>query len=289
MSAGIDDDDDDTPLDEWATKTVAAAAAGVTGTTIRRWYDQSDIRGEKRAGVWHYAMADVMAMAHRDAKDNDDDDDDPAKADSPTRVLAALVPSVRQTQKHVENLLAPNRLTLQILQEENERLRRRNGELEDRLVNMLDVHEKALTLEHERRMAREAFDLEQSRKGKAFETAMAYIPHITSMVSHKLLPGSTSTQETILAGMVENITDEQIEAMRKANVLEAPQLTLLMELREQLRKAAKARELEKANGQSDGSKENQGSQGDQGSQGNQGNQGDQGKAPTKEDRRRGHR
>jgi hypothetical protein len=263
MSAGIDDDDDDTPLDEWATKTVAAAAAGVTGTTIRRWYDQSDIRGEKRAGVWHYAMADVMAMAHRDAKDNDDDDDDPAKADSPTRVLAALVPSVRQTQKHVENLLAPNRLTLQILQEENERLRRRNGELEDRLVNMLDVHEKALTLEHERRMAREAFDLEQSRKGKAFETAMAYIPHITSMVSHKLLP--------------------------KANVLEAPQLTLLMELREQLRKAAKARELEKANGQSDGSKENQGSQGDQGSQGNQGNQGDQGKAPTKEDRRRGHR
>ncbi|HVW28904.1 MAG TPA: hypothetical protein VHC69_26245 [Polyangiaceae bacterium] len=124
-----------------------------------------------------------------------------------------------------------------MLAEENQRLRARCAELEQRHIQMLGVYERSMTLEHERKLAEIAVHKSEERKQEAFRTLIRYAPVVASMVTSHLGGGAAGApiREGALAQLIAELTDEQIQSIAASGALPAHAAALLVEVRRQVK------------------------------------------------------
>src|SRR5204863_1558380 len=80
---------------------------------------------------------------------------------------------LKQAHKHVETLHAPAERLLAMLAEENQRLRLRCAELEQRHIDMIGVYERSMTVEHERKLGEIATHASEERKQEVLRQSAA--------------------------------------------------------------------------------------------------------------------
>ncbi|NIT35491.1 MAG: hypothetical protein GTN49_03150, partial [candidate division Zixibacteria bacterium] len=86
----------------------------------------------------------------------------------------------------------PAKVLLSTLAEENQRLRARCAELENKHLEMLAVYEKAQQDEHARKLAELDAIARQRRLDEAFQTLQSYGPLVATMVGAHFLGDSAA-------------------------------------------------------------------------------------------------
>ena len=218
--------------DGWAPRTDVAALVGVSVSALRRWIEAGDVRAERRASVWFVNVEDAEKRAGKS-----DGDEPPEGGDSSAQLLHQATNHLKQAHRHVETLHAPAERLLGMLAEENQRLRARCAELEQRHLDMLGVYERSMTLEHERKLAEIATHASEQRKQEAFRTLVRYAPVVATMVTSHLGGGAAAApiREGALVQLISELSDEQIQSIAGSGVLPNHAAALLMEVRKQVK------------------------------------------------------
>lgn len=220
------------PDDGWAPRTDVAALVGVSVSALRRWIDAGEVRAERRGAVWFVNVEDAESRAGKSGGD-----EPPPEGDSSAQLLHQATAHLKQAHRHLETLHAPAEKLLGMLAEENQRLRARCAELEQRHIQMLGVYERSMTLEHERKLAEIAVHKSEERKQEAFRTLIRYAPVVASMVTSHFGGGGAAApiREGALAQLIAELSDEQIQAIAASGALPAHAAALLVEVRRQVK------------------------------------------------------
>ena len=229
--------------DGWAPRSDVATLVGVSVSALRRWIDAGDVRAERRGTVWFVSIED----AERRAAGKAESDELPENADATAQLLHQATAHLRQAHRHNETLQGPAEKLLAMLAQENQRLRERCAQLEQRHLDMLGVYERSMTLEHERKLAEIATAASEQRKQEAFRTLIRYAPVVATMVTSHLGGGAAAApiREGALVQLVSELSDEQVKAIATSGVLPAHAAALLIEIRKQV-KNGKAEDAQQA-------------------------------------------
>jgi seryl-tRNA synthetase len=203
--------------EKYVPMSVAVAETGASRGTILRWVKEKPppIRTEQNnAGARTYCLEDLIARAREDEEDETFEELDEARE---VRVSSHLTKALAQSQKHVENLLEPARQVTKMLGEENELLRKRCSELEAKLVSQVELQERMVNAEHERKLAEEKARAEQARLDQLMSTLMQFAPAAFAGVASHF--GLAPMQEGVLTQAVLNLTDEQFAAIARSGAL----------------------------------------------------------------------
>lgn len=217
--------------DEYAPRPDVASAIGVSIATLRRWIDAGEVRAEQRGRVWYVHFADAEK---RNAERGDKDAGAPA-TDATSVAMANLAAALRQSHAHVATLQAPAKQLLECLAEENQRLRARCAELEQRHLDMLAVYERAQTDEHARKLAELDALSRQKRLDEAFGTLKDFGPLVATMLGAHFFggDGAAPLQEGALRMALGELTDEQAAGLARG--LPAHLGALILEIRKQIK------------------------------------------------------
>lgn len=219
------------PEDGWAPRTEVAATVGVSVSALRRWIDAGDVRAERRGSVWFVNVEDAETRAGKQ------ENTEPSPDDPTAQLLHQATLHLKQAHKHVETLHGPAERLLAMLAEENQRLRLRCAELEQRHIDMIGVYERSMTVEHERKLGEIATHASEERKQEAFRTLIRYAPVVATMLTSHLGGGAAAApiREGMLVQLIAELTDEQIQSIATSGVLPAHAAALLMEVRKQVK------------------------------------------------------
>jgi hypothetical protein len=217
--------------DGWAPRSDVAALVGVSVSALRRWIEAGDVRAERRGAVWFVSIEDAERRAGKA-----ESDELPENADATAQLLQQATAHLRQAHRHNETLQGPAEKLLGMLAQENQRLRERCAQLEQRHLDMLSVYERSMTLEHERKIAEIATMASEQRKQEAFRTLIRYAPVVATMVTSHLGGGAAAApiREGALVQLVSELSDEQVQAIASSGVLPAHAAALLIEIRKQV-------------------------------------------------------
>lgn len=217
--------------DGWAPRTEVATLVGVSVSTLRRWIDAGDVRAERRDAVWYANVEDAETRAGKSEASEPQPDDPTAQ------LLHQANVHLKQAHKHVETLHGPAERLLAMLAEENQRLRVRCAELEQRHIDMLGVYERSMTLDHERKISEIATHASEERKQEAFRTLIRYAPVVATMVTSHLAGGTTTAplREGALVQLIAELTDDEVQRIASSGVLPDHATALLMEVRKQVK------------------------------------------------------
>lgn len=219
--------------DGWAPRSDVATLVGVSISTLRKWVDAGDVRAERRGSIWYVSVDDAEQRA---GKRDEEGDEPPEGADPAAQILHQAAVHLKQAHRHVETLHGPAVRLLGMLADENQRLRERCAQLEQRHIDMLGVYERSMTLEHERKLAEIATHASEERKQEAFRTLIRYAPVVATMVTSHLGGGAASLlREGALAQLVSELSDEQIQSIGMSGFLPAHAMALLVEVRKQVK------------------------------------------------------
>src|SRR5580765_960902 len=161
------------PDDGWAPRSEVASLVGVSITTLRKWVEAGDVRAERRGSVWYLSVDDAEQRA---GKREESDNEPPEGADPAAQLLHQAGVHLKQAHRHVETLHGPAVKLLGMLADENQRLRDRCAQLEQRHIDMIGVYERSMTVEHERKLAEISMHASEERKQEAFRTLIRYAP-----------------------------------------------------------------------------------------------------------------
>ncbi len=228
----------------------AVRITGVSRGTIMRWSRAKEVRSEQRDnGRWQVWLADVIA---RSGSVKTSEETDAAEAEAEETQIAnatteglrnddrmALIAAIRASNKHVQVLMEPARKYLEGIGSENDKLRARTSELEQKLQGMIETYERALGEEHKRRMEEDRMRREQDRLDMVLRKFSDYGPIVLSGLAGHF--GMTQIQESMLVKMVINLSDEQMSALSQLG-FGVTELGVLERIR------ATAKEKEKGNG-----------------------------------------
>ncbi len=202
-----------------------ATSLGVSTTTVKRWCDVGDVRAELRGRAWWVHWDDAQKRAA---------DEDEKVTDGIAAAMAHMIGALKGTQQHVNSLQEPAKVLLSTLAEENQRLRARCAELENKHLEMLAVYEKAQQDEHARKLAELDAIARQRRLDEAFQTLQSYGPLVATMVgAHFLGDSAAPLQEGALREMLAEMDDEKAAAL--ASTLAPEKAATLLEIRKQVR------------------------------------------------------
>jgi len=215
--------------DGWAPRSDVAALVGVSVSALRRWIEAGDVRAERRGSVWFVSVEDAERRAGKYEAE------EAPEGGGPTALLFQATAHLKQAHRHVETLQGPAEKLLSMLAEENQRLRARCAQLEQRHLDMLGVYERSMTLEHERKLSEIAMNASEQRKQEAFRTLVRYAPVIATMVASHVGGGAAApVREGALAQLVAELSEEQVQAIAASGVLPSHAAALLVEVRKQV-------------------------------------------------------
>jgi DNA-binding transcriptional MerR regulator len=221
--------------DGWAPRSDVAALVGVSVSALRRWIEAGDVRAERRGSVWFVSVEDAERRAGKYEAEEAPEGGGPA-----AQLLFQATAHLKQAHRHVETLQGPAEKLLAMLAEENQRLRARCAQLEQRHLDMLGVYERSMTLEHERKLSEIAMNASEQRKQEAFRTLVRYAPVVATMVASHVSGGAAApVREGALAQLVAELSDEQVQAIAASGVLPSHAAALLVEVRKQVRDGQK--------------------------------------------------
>ncbi len=265
-TSSVEDDEilDDEP-DEWVKKKAAAEQLGVNERTIRRWDEKHLIDSQRgKDGELYVRLQDCFEVRRIIAEGGAPK---PAAKRRARRVGAADDPQldqVRQAHRFANLLMEPNRVSLEHMMRLLTKSETQVKYWEERCRGMMDKYEHALSVEHERKLESEDREVEREAEKKRSEQKLALLnegmevvraifPAVISRVT-----GTTAVSEGAIGKVVAALDDQQIQALINSGFLDQGTLITLIELRDQLRKAANqngkatAPEAGKTNGKANG-------------------------------------
>lgn len=192
----------------------AVKLVGVTRGTLQRWITLGKVRAQRPGAgqAWQVWLEDVYEVFNGSVSDrNDEDLEDELGANA--TVYGQVVRALQQAHRHVEQLIAPAKTFLEGVAAENQRLRERNAQLEDKLLASADKYEQAMTLEHQRRQDEERERRSAMREQQVWEMVLKWGPTVaTGMAGHF---GLGNVQEALLTTLVQQMPQEQFIAFAR--------------------------------------------------------------------------
>ena len=221
-------------IDRFVSIQEASTVTGVSRRTIGRWYDDphSGVRTQIGArGVKQVWLADVMNK-HDDKSataDEDEDDERMTVEVARARVASEMAKALQIQNQHIIQLHAPATKLFEQLSTENDKLRARITELEQKNREMLDLHEKHLSEEYQRRREEERERRSAARADQAVQTLLRFAPAaFAGILGHF---GARGGQETVLVDAVQGFTDEQFRALVTSGFLGPEAIALIERIR----------------------------------------------------------
>ena len=252
---GCDDDLLDGEPDEWVKKNAAAEIVEVDESTIRAWVKSGTIEGRKLTDgsgktelfvsitecyeakaltpkakfkrVTSTGKSPVAGAAACGCKHNKED---------------AKVAFLRQTHRFNNQLMEPNRHSMNHMMQLITECQQQARYWENRCRERDDIYEQAMSREHERKLQLE--EREYQRKKDAEHEAQAktiltegiavmktVLPAIIGKVT-----GSTAPGLAVIADALAGLTDPQIQALINSGIVDQKTLIAIIELRDQIRK-----------------------------------------------------
>jgi hypothetical protein len=221
-------------IDRYVSIQEASTASGVSRRTIGRWYDDanSGVRTQLGArGVKQVWLADVFAKHDDKTTDVEDEDDDERMTleVARARVASEMAKALQIQNQHVIQLHAPATKLFEQLSAENDKLRARITELEQKNREMLDLHERHLSDEYQRRREEERERRSAARADQAVQTLLRFAPAaFAGILGHF---GARGGQETVLVDAVQGFTDEQFRALVTSGFLGPEAIALIERIR----------------------------------------------------------
>lgn len=204
----------------WPTKAEAARAVGVTPLTIKRWQQKGELHSifDSATNTWRYNPEELQVLG------NSVDTMDPAQLISSAKDL------VEQAHDHVEKLINPAHKYLELMEAENEHLRKRCEQLENQIFKMFEVHEAALSLQSQREMERWSAEQREARKQWVLKKLGENIPLLVSGFAAK----NSSTRGAMLEDIVAGLDNDTFETIALSGIVPAEKVGILRTIREQI-------------------------------------------------------
>ena len=223
-------------FDRYVTISEACRLTGCSRGTLRRWIeDDPGLRtstGAKGAKtVW---LADVLAKQNANATgdtdpEDDDDDDAISPAIAQARVFGEMAKALQLQNQHVERMHEPTTKLIEMLSQENVKLRQRIDELEKKNAEMLATHERHITEEWTRQREEQRERRAAARADQAMQTILRFAPALVAGVAGHF--GQRGAQETILVDAVNQLTDDQFRAMVASGLFSPDVIALIDRIR----------------------------------------------------------
>jgi hypothetical protein len=199
----------------WPTAQKAARMLGVSLRTVHNYIERGEIHCKiDSLGVKRLNPDEVAELM-------------PAEQEATRSVLQTLAEETRGLLKLTTE---PTRKLLELFSEHVERQNKRITDLESAHLATLKQYEEALSLAHERELARDVVRQQQARIDRGVKTLEEWLPKLASQAI-----GRTKVQK-----LIEGLQDEQLEMLKEIGAITGEQRELLAQIRDDAA-AAKAK------------------------------------------------
>lgn len=205
----IENIDEDDPRNQWPKTSKAATMGGMTKRTLENLVRNNQAKYVyDTSGERHFDPAWLQEQSGT-VSDKELDND------LTKETFELLARSNKDLQRFSSELLklvpSSQYRTNRVLRLENKSLRQRYDALHAKYMASIEAFENALTVSHERELARMQAQANEDRKSKGFDTLLAQVPHLVAQISFKQaidkFMGSFSADQ--YAVLFELMTDEQ--------------------------------------------------------------------------------
>lgn len=220
-------------LDRFVTISEACRLTGCSRGTLRRWLDEDPgLRTSTGGrGAKTVYLADVVAKQNANAAgdldaEDDDEDEGVAPGIAQARVFGEMAKALQLQNQHVERMHEPTTKLIEMLSQENVKLRQRIDELEKKNAEMLATHERHITEEWQRQREEQRERRAAARAEQAMQTLARFTPALLAGIMGHF--GQRGGQEAILVDAVHQMNDDQFRAI-VASGLFGPDVIALLE------------------------------------------------------------
>lgn len=212
------------PPDGWIDTESAAQRLRVSQKTIQRYRDAKKIVAKQIDGSWFHDPASL------DLLDGPEDD---------TQAVQVLTRALKEAHDHGHRCNERIFSFCELLSKDHTAMQGRIESLQKFQDDQRALVDKMQSDELARDILRREHEAKMARAARAFAKLEEYAPTLLDALAFKFAPGSRAVQEKHLAGILEELPEEALAALKMSGYLTDKQIASMLEIK---RKLAEQRE-----------------------------------------------